>query len=34
MGNGIVTRILRNDEVLALVAEIPEGHQHLRTTLT
>ncbi len=27
-------RILRNEEVTGLVAEIPEGHRHLRTTLT
>ena len=27
-------RILRAEEVTGLVAEIPEGHRHLRTTLT
>lgn len=26
-------RILRTEDVVGLVAEIPEGHQHLRTTL-
>ena len=28
------SRILRTEEITALVAEIPAGHQHLRTTLT
>ena len=27
-------RTLATDEITALVAEIPAGHQHLRTTLT
>ena len=27
-------RILRNEDVVSLVAEIPAGHRHLRTTLT
>ena len=27
-------RILRTEEVTGLVAEIPEGHRHVRTTLT
>jgi hypothetical protein len=27
-------RILRNEEVTGLVAEIPAGHRHVRTTLT
>ena len=26
--------VLRNEDVVGLVAEIPEGHHHLRTTLT
>ena len=26
--------VLRNEDVTELVAEIPEGHRHLRTTLT
>lgn len=26
--------VLRNDEVTRVVAEIPEGHRHLRTTIT
>ena len=26
-------RILRTEDVVSLVAEIPAGHQHLRTTL-
>jgi hypothetical protein len=26
-------RVLRNEEVAAIVAEIPEGHRHLRTTV-
>lgn len=26
--------ILRNEDVVEIVAEIPEGHLHLRTTLT
>ncbi|HTP64383.1 MAG TPA: hypothetical protein VMJ66_03250 [Geobacteraceae bacterium] len=25
--------VLRNEDVAELIAEIPEGHQHLRTTL-
>lgn len=28
------TTTVRNDEVEAIVAEIPQGHRHLRTTLT
>jgi hypothetical protein len=28
------SRILRTDEVTGIVAEIPEGHRHLRTTVT
>jgi len=27
-------RSVRNEEVTRLVAEIPQGHRHLRTTLT
>jgi len=27
-------RSVRNEEVMRLVAEIPQGHRHLRTTLT
>ena len=27
-------RILRNEDVAGIVAEIPEGHRHLRMTLT
>jgi hypothetical protein len=27
------TRILRTEDVTGIVAEIPEGHRHLRTTL-
>lgn len=26
--------VLRNEDVTRIVAEIPEGHRHLRTTLT
>jgi hypothetical protein len=26
-------RVLRNEDVMGLVAEIPAGHRHLRTTL-
>lgn len=26
-------RTLRNEDVVAVVAEIPEGHRHLRTTV-
>jgi hypothetical protein len=26
--------VLRNEDVARIVAEIPEGHRHLRTTLT
>lgn len=29
-----VAKTVRNDEVTAIVAEIPQGHRHLRTTLT
>lgn len=28
------SRILRTEDVVALVAELPAGHRHLRTTLT
>lgn len=28
------TLILRNEDVAGVVAEIPAGHQHLRTTMT
>jgi hypothetical protein len=28
-----LTRILRNEDVTRVVAEIPQGHRHLRTTL-
>jgi len=31
---GIESRVLRTEDVTGLVAEIPEGHRHLRTTLT
>jgi hypothetical protein len=27
-------RLLRNEDVARVVAEIPQGHQHLRTTVT
>lgn len=27
-------RIVRNEDVAQVVAEIPEGHRHLRTTVT
>ena len=27
-------RILRNEDVTEVVAEVPEGHRHLRTTVT
>jgi len=30
---GADERVLRNEEVAEIVAEIPEGHRHLRTTL-
>lgn len=29
-----VERVLRNEDVVRVVAEIPEGHLHLRTTVT
>lgn len=29
-----VARVLRNEDVVRVVAEIPEGHQHLRLTVT
>ena len=28
------SRVLRNEDVIEVVAEIPEGHRHLRTTVT
>ena len=34
MGFGIDPKVLRTEDVVGLVAEIPEGHRHLRTTLT
>ena len=34
MTAGIEPKVLRTEDVIGLVAEIPEGHQHLRTTLT
>lgn len=30
----IEPRVLRTEDVTALVAEIPEGHRHVRTTLS
>jgi hypothetical protein len=29
-----VARVVRNEEVAGIVAEVPEGHRHLRTTIT
>lgn len=26
--------VIRNDDIKSVVAEIPEGHKHLRTTIT
>jgi hypothetical protein len=34
MGNDDGTRVLRNEDVIEVVAEIPEGHRHLRTTVS
>jgi len=33
MAAGVPPRILSTEEVTGLIAEIPEGHRHLRTTL-
>jgi hypothetical protein len=29
---GVNVTVLRNEDVTEIVAEIPEGHRHLRTT--
>ena len=34
MAAGIEPKVLRTEDVVGLVTEIPAGHQHLRTTLT
>lgn len=34
MATGTNPKVLRTEDVVALVAEIPAGHRHLRTTLT
>lgn len=31
---GTAAKIVRNEDVAGVLAEIPEGHRHLRTTLT
>lgn len=33
MAAGASERVLRNEDIAEIAAEIPEGHRHLRTTL-